>query len=453
MTQDTNHASLKIQLPAELDSGSIKKQYFLEADSNLVFETPTRASFFFGYYDKCPTDKSAQRLLAHCANFDGRNINENDAVEIGYFDIPTGRWHAVTRSRAFNWQQGAMLQWLGPDYSTKIIFNDRSDDSFISVIINLETGSTRKIPHPVYAVHPGGKIAIGVNFERHFFCRAYHYEGIHHEKWRCPIHPEDGLYQIDLVNGTSNLIIRTKDLACTNPIPTMENANHWLEHVMWNPSGTRFAFLHRFGHGEDFKTRLFTANPEGKDIYLFPDFDIISHMGWRNDSEFVVWAKPNEYLTTTYAKILKQDSLFSHLLFSAYRFAKKHVLSSKVSQGLRRGGACYMLMQDRSQLWTPVGFNVLKADGHPSWTKDGRFMLTDTYADESNFRHVLLYDEAQTCIHLLGKFFSPHNNTGYRCDLHPRFSHEENSVIVDSAHSGRRQIIIFNLDKHKIGSI
>ena len=89
---------------------------------------------------------------------------------------------------------------------------------------------------------------------------------------------------------------------------------------------------------------------------------------------------------------------------------------------------------------------VLTENGHNSWTRDRRYMITDTYNDAAGFRHLLLYDGFENTLTKLGSFYSPYNDTGYRCDLHPRFDRKERYVTIDSAHKiGWRQIYVVDL--------
>lgn len=90
-------------------------------------------------------------------------------------------------------------------------------------------------------------------------------------------------------------------------------------------------------------------------------------------------------------------------------------------------------------------------DGHPSWTRDKRYMLTDSYPDKSSYRHLMLYDTAADCVHPVGRFFSPFNNCSYRCDLHPRFSRDDQQIVIDTAHSGRHQMLVLKIDWDRLG--
>lgn len=125
-----------------------------------------------------------------------------------------------------------------------------------------------------------------------------------------------------------------------------------------------------------------------------------------------------------------------------------------VPQRVRTGlmvNTSYQLFQD---CYGPIGRyskGRLSTDGHPSFTSDGRFMLTDTYADRDGNRHLLLYDTRSEKLYELGRFYSPFNNCGYRCDLHPRFSRDEQSVIIDTAHSGKHQVLMLEIKWNLLG--
>jgi hypothetical protein len=422
----------------------MSEKFELGSYVSLRFASRPQSSAFFGYYDKSPIDARGKRLLAHQVPFDGREIRADDVADVGYFDLDGGTWHSVGQTHAFNWQQGSMLQWLGPDFSSQIIYNDRREDRFVSVIVDISTGDRKVIPYPIYAVHPSGEFALGVRFERHYFCRAYHYEGVVKPEWDRPIHPDDGILLVDLDSGKGELVVRTEEIARLDPVPQQDDVNNWLEHIFWNPSGSRFLFMHRFGAGEDFTTRLFSMDWNGKGLYLFPDCGMYSHLAWRTDQEFIVWARSSSFRRRTYVMNAEKKPLWFSPIAWGYRFAKKHLLPVDVIRRIR--GEAFFRCWDGTRKMKAVAPGLLEEDGHPVWTRDVRFMLTDTYADRDGYRHLFLFEYEKNALHKLGKFFSPYNNCGYRCDLHPRFSRDEQYVIVDSAHNDRRQILLLKVN-------
>ena len=83
--------------------------------ARVMFSTPADHSHFFGYYHESPLSADGCYLLAHRVTFDGREVDAADRAEVGLFDLRDGSWRTLGSTAAFNWQQGSMLQWLGPD--------------------------------------------------------------------------------------------------------------------------------------------------------------------------------------------------------------------------------------------------------------------------------------------------------------------------------------------------
>ena len=417
-----------------------------------VFHSDQGYSHFFGYYDKSPLNVDGNLMLAHRISFDGRPINANDKAEVGYYDIDSGQWCSLGKTNAFNWQQGAMLQWLPLDCTSRVIYNDREADRFVSVIVDIETGQQKIIPFTVYAIHPSGTFALAANYERLYFCRpGYNYQGIINPKWNHPIQEEDGIFRVDLETGDTELLISTRQICDLGNLPfAAEQYNHWLEHMMWNPSGSRFAFLHRWddtpgGH----TTRLFTANADGSDIYIFPETGFYSHMGWRTDEEFTIWTVKPKLLGN---RILEKESFVLHgIARPIYHWIRDHLLTRGLDKSLKGkligGGQAYFQMWDQSDKAEILGENILIHNGHNTWSPvNFDIMLTDTYEDNEGFRHLLLYFKGSNKVVEIGRFFSPFDRSVYRCDLHPRWSMDGTKVVIDSAHKEhRRQIFIFDI--------
>ena len=149
----------------------------------LYFQTPKHCSHKFGYYNYTPINADGDKLLAHRIYFEGRLPQNSDIVEIGYFSLHDGIWHKLSETNAFNWQQGSMLQWLGPTYNDEIIFNDSQNESYISRIINIHTKEERKLPKAIYGIDTNGEFSISMHFERCSYTRAYSYASVSNELW------------------------------------------------------------------------------------------------------------------------------------------------------------------------------------------------------------------------------------------------------------------------------
>ena len=69
-------------------------------------------NYFFGYYDLQPYDKKSEKHLVHRTTFADRLQTKDDVVEIGYIVIAEKKFYKVAESRAWNFQQGTLLQWF-----------------------------------------------------------------------------------------------------------------------------------------------------------------------------------------------------------------------------------------------------------------------------------------------------------------------------------------------------
>lgn len=423
---------------------NITEGVFLSNYIKPLFLSPEKESYKFGYYNYSPVSADGTKLLGHRIFFEGRDPLPEDKVEIGYFTLTDQKWHKLAESSAFNWQQGSMLQWLGPDFNSKIIFNDSDGEKYIARIINVDTRDEKIIPKAVYGVTPDGKTSISLHFERCNFTRAYSYASVSDETWNGKAPEKDGIIKINLSTGEYKTIIPLHQiLKDTHP----EDNAHWFEHIMLNPGGTRFSFYHRYGSKDSFNTRCYTADIEGKNVWLHPssDTDRITHLGWKDNESYVLYTVPKPRLNQVLNnKGSKNKSTKWYI--KVYRSIVRPFVPKALVKKIPKPQSYYALTQDTQGIAAKYNPKPGNRDGHPGFTRDGRYMLTDTYADKEGYRHLLLYDTKEDVTYMLGKFKSVYNNCGWRTDLHPRFSPDEQNVIIDSNHNGTTSIIMFALN-------
>jgi len=352
---------------------------------------------WFGYYDKLEFDPSGRYVLGMEVAFEGRSPTKDDAIRIGIIDLADGdKWIELGSSGAWCWQQGCMLQWL-PGSDREIIWNDREEDRYVSRILNVETGTARTIPHPIYTVSPDGRTAVTPDFRRINEMRpGYGYAGIPdpHADQLAP--GDSGIWRVDLQTGDANLIVTLAQIAAVPyAYADLTGSKHWFNHLLFNPDGLRFAFLHRWRGGREgrgWDTRMFSADGDGGDIRLVTDGDggTISHFIWADPQHLNIWT------------------------------------------GAMEG---FALFTDDP---TGRGEPVLHApDGHQSYLPGGKWMIYDAYPREDRLRSLMLYNTESAEVFEIGRFASPPEYTGeLRCDLHPRFSPDGRKIVIDSVHDG-----------------
>jgi len=367
---------------------------------------------FFGYYDKTPWDVSGRWLLGMQASFMDRPPAAEDVLRIGLIDTADNHaWIPLADTRAWNWQQGCMLQWLNGGRTQEIIFNDRRDGRFISRILNIETRRERAIERPVYGVNRSGTHAVSLNFARlHNQRPGYGYAGLPDPWANDPVPADDGLYTVDLATGATRLVLSVAEAAATRPRPDFAGPVHRFNHVQFSTDDRRYACLHRWKRPteEVGTTRLLAMNIDGSDRRCLADDDMVSHYDWLDGHRILAWARQHKI------------------------------------------GDRYFLFDETSGSATAIGTPVLNCDGHCSFSPDRQWILTDTYPDATQHRTLLLFHWATGRRVDIGRFLSPATRWDIRCDLHPRWSPDGRKVCIDSVHEGCRRI--YQLDVSEIVS-
>jgi len=252
--------------------------------------------YFFGYYGICPWDMSGRYLLCLEVPFQDHPPGADDKATVGMVELSSGKFIPLAETRAWNFQQGAMLHWLPGTPNSEIIFNDRREGRFVSVILNVQTGEERVLPRAISAVSRRGDLALGLNFARLQVTRpGYGYAGLKDPFFE-EMHPsEDGVYLIDLNSGADKLLVSISDVFAYHGKPShLEVCKIWFNHTLFNTDDSRFVFLSRWNprgvEGGPRKTAMFTASLDGTDLRCLIDYGLVSHFDWKDPEHLLVWA-------------------------------------------------------------------------------------------------------------------------------------------------------------------
>ena len=424
-----------------------------------VFETNTEFAEWFGYYNYDTLNSDQTKMLCGRSTQDACAITSVMKIDLGYYDIPSGDWHPIDTTDSFSWQQGAMLQWLpGEGNENKVIYNCSANGHLKSKILDLETRETELIDWPIYGITPDGKKSIALNMERSYWCRAYHYMSVANPDYDVSILESDGIFEVDLEKNTVKRIVSIRDVLEIDADKNFPELKHWFEHIMINPSGTKFVFLHRFAPIDKpllYETRMVMANIDGTGIQVIPGWRDYSwsHFGWNNDDSFTIYTvkipKMQKELTGALKNASTNKLSFSTLKRMALSSIKK-MMPHRLKKILKGGTEYYQyysansdgLFELQRELKDPI-FNI---DGHPSFTKDGKYMITDSYPDKNKFQRLMVYNISTNKGVIIGKFYAPLKGNPASCDLHPKLCRNNNYLVVDSAYTGKHRMIMFELN-------
>lgn len=405
-----------------------------ESDYDVIQITSGQNQTWFGYYDKWQVDPSGRYAIGCKVDLLFRSPTATDVLEVGLIDLENGfKWTKIGESTSWGWQQGCMAQWI-PGPGKEVIWNDHGKKGVISRIYNVTTGKTRELPRPIYTLSPDGSFALSIDFERlQFYRPGYGYPSKQKRNFAVKTPESGGIFKMDLKTGKSELIVALADIAAIDrPLGSVKDYYHWVNHLLVNPSATRFIFLNRSRpvasvgdmntwyeknkHREHFsgstsgryKTRAMTASMEGGDIYPLNDDGKFSHFIWKGDDIITAWATTDD-----------------------------------------GGAAAFYEFDDRTKNYRMLDKQAMPTNGHNTYVPNtnNEWILNDTYPlGKDRMQELYLYHVPTKRKVVLGRFHEPKEFSGeWRCDLHPRTDQAGQRVFFDSTHSGRRQMYMIDI--------
>ena len=380
----------------------------------LTFGSAEGAAHSHSYYDIPVADAAGERVLVHRLSLAERQPTPEDEIAVGYVDVDhPGDFVPLGHSRAWSWQQGPMAQWIGG--GPWAVWNDREDGRFVARVKQVETGNTRTLARPVYAVSPDGKTALSLDMGRLDYLRpgyGYSTAGARQPD-RSP--RDSGVWAMPLNGGGEPRLILSLETAAAwlrDLLPFKERVRHrlkryhyWFNHAKFSPDGRRFTAKLRWrkpeGSWSDLQGVSLTAALDGADLRLLAD--ATSHVIWQTSDRLYMW-----------------------------RMGEIALFEDSAPRGRRL----------RS-----IADGVIDANAHlrhlPPWPSEHpeAYVFDTPYSETVTLN--LWHPEKQR-VSKLATFTNHTPARGrYRCDLHPVPSQDGRRIFVTSLSDGARQLYMF----------
>lgn len=390
--------------------------FFAKEPQKFSIRTLTRGPkhHFFGYYGISPWNRSGKYLLCLESDFQDHLPGPDEPASVGIVDADTGEFAKVSETRAWNFQQGAMLHWNPLEPETQILYNDRRDDQVVSVMLDVKSGARRYLPRAISGVH-NGPYALSLTYGRLTRMRpVVGYVGVEDPNPLSPHPDNDGVWLMDLSKGRLRLVVRIGDVyrLLLKKHPELEDQHMWLNHTVFNKDDSRFLFLARIWKEQpvrQLESAMFTAGLDGSNLReVVPFGKGVSHFDWRNSREII----------------------------ATFRFdsdTKQHVLFTDGREDYRR-----------------IGEGFLSGDGHCSFAPGGNWMVTDRNNAGKIEKQLMIYHVKRKEGVLLGSFPMKEKkflSGDLRCDLHPRWNRRGDAICFDAleTESWTRQLHVATL--------
>lgn len=376
----------------------------IKSEGDVVRVSPDDGyEYFYGYYDKSPWDASDRYMICIKVKQTYKSVAPKEPGIVGMIDTQDGnKFMEIGVTHSWNVQQSCMAQWLGPDYDTRILYNDFRDGHYCAVIYNFQNKKEEKVlPMAAYDVARDGSFILSLDFSRlHRMRPGYGYSNLP-DITKDEICPDKGcIWKVDIETGEVTELFKYTDFASFQPDKSMEGAEHKVNHLMISPNGKRFMVLHRWFQKGRKHTRLVTVNVDRTEMYNLSDDVFVSHCYWKNDEEIL--------------SFLRKKGTGDH----------------------------YYLMKDKTREYR-MCWPELNTDGHCSYSPNGKYIITDTYPNRKRIASVYLCTEEDNRSRRIARVIAPFRyDNDCRCDLHPRWNHKGDKVCIDSVHDGKRGLYV-----------
>ena len=364
------------------------------------------AHYFFGYYDMRATQ--AKRHLAHRVAFMDHLPEKDDAAQLGYLE--DGKFYPFATTTAWNFQQGAMLQYH-PFEKDTVYYNVFRDGKECTVTHNYATGLKKYTDRATACVSPNGKWGMAVNFARIFAFRpGYGYAGSTDPHPEIGAPSDDGIFLTDMETGLSRLLVDYPTLSRLCGYP--ENAKILVNHITFNPTSDRYVALVRdFPTPErkwwQWRTCVVIGDLTGR-VWLMPNHDYASHYVWQDEKHLIIHS-------------------------SAETAEKKSLYCINTDDGSFR------------ELDMPYFHLDNNGDIHCNVLPGGKYVIGDGYPREGyRWIEALNLQTGATRTLLKSRTVIPACND-IRCDLHNCFVFDGTAISYDTTENGCRQIALIDL--------
>lgn len=414
-------------------------------DVSIIRISPNDKNYFTGYFDYCPFSKDNNLLICHKINNLFEYPSINNSCDIGFFDTKKKIFKHISKTNAWNFQFGARPHWVTLNSDECIMFNNYDDMDIKTYICDKNGELIKKLDNSIFTWHDLKQYGLTLNFKRlQKYRKGYGYN-IHKESIQSDDIKNDGIFYFDFQKYELILSLE-KIMEFERTEISLDNINHWVNHIQINPSGNKFAFMHRFiDKNNSFSTRLMLYCLETKNLSCIYDNLYCSHYTWTDDENILAWCRKSNS-----TNLLKKNKKFSSLR----SLLRKTVGKNRLLRDSFLKDSFYNININYPKVLNKFFSLKNLSDGHINCFPNGNKIILDEYADINKYQPLSIYDnKAHKLINLISAKAEPNDiptnlnytQSEFRCDFHANWSRNDNIIAFDSTHEGYRGVYLINL--------
>ncbi len=317
------------------------------------------------FFDTVPLSPSGRYLAVLDMPYEDKCAEVGDEANVVMVDLFTGEEKVVYKTKGWQHQLGANINWGKDDNS--LIFNDVDMETLKGFAVNLNphTGETIKLQHEIYHVSPDGLWGVSSDLTstwktQYGYGVSVPYENI---KNHTIFTEDDGVWLTNTQSGETKLLLSLKEIY-ERTHTELERFHYskglcYVFHTKWSPNGEKILFSTRYiregytdgimaGRGTLVQYCVYTCNVDGSELEVAVD-----EGHWAKNGHHINWSPDSKYLT------MNLDLECTGL---------------KLCKASLKGRHIEKLIED------------VPGSGHPSLHKTKNLMIADTYAGESKFK-------------------------------------------------------------------
>ncbi|QNK55867.1 hypothetical protein [Paenibacillus sp. PAMC21692] len=377
--------------------------------------TPDDGYYIHNFFDVKPWSPSGRYLAVLKLPFQDKLPGPDDESTVCMIDLQEQSIVELCKTTGWGIQVGAHLCWGGSD--DELFFNDKEADRVFAYKLNPHTGEKVRIAGSVYQASKDGRYIYSPNLSVINYAQMG-YGATLAPEYSCPppigASEEDGLWRTDVGTNCRELVFSYKQALDLLPDKRdVEGARFTFFHVKINPQQTRLMQVVRCLFDDERRELRFiiTMNMDGSDAKLSLPYEF-----WLDGSHHPDWH--------TNGKEILMNIQLNRLRFCLFA---EDGQSFRLAAPFATGG------------------------GHPSFSNDGRYILTDAYTTEKEFvnerfevpiRLIDTIDGSERRLVDIWTLGGTEIHGSLRCDPHPVWSEDNKYICFNGTPEGRRQVLI-----------
>ena len=376
------------------------------------------------FFDTSPISPSGKYVALFRMPYENKTPKPSDAGDVIVIDVRTKKEVYSTKTRGWETQMGANVQWGATD--NEIFYNDVDTSTWevYAVKLNFKTGEKKRLNGTVFMVSADGKKLSSYDLKKSRFAQVGYGAVVPDEfvKRNIGIVDNDGVYVTDVEKNECKLIASISDIF-EKSVPTIKIENPekyevYCFQTKWNPQGTRLLTTIQWAPFNDYKKRqraVITMKPDGTDIRT-----AITPKQWAKGGHHINWCPDGEYMSM-------------NLDFDG-----------------KKGLEIITVKYDGTELK-----QVYKVgSGHPSYHPKGlQYILTDAYAGKMNMadgtspiRFINVKTQSEKIIAKTA--LPPYDNPEFRVDAHPVWVNDGSAIVFNDTINGKRCVRMLDVSQY-----